>query len=144
MIGFFEHQYLSYKKSHLRNLIALAKSDGHFHADEEVMIYKVGEKYGLKDRQIASLINEPVTEEWHLPDTHDQKMEQLYDLMQMVYADGIVRESEIEFCEEIVEKLGFSQKIVPWLLSLFDKGYRPMGEEWTAIKVDALGKFVKS
>ena len=28
MIGFFEHQYLSYKKNHIKNLLALAKADG--------------------------------------------------------------------------------------------------------------------
>ena len=39
MIGFFEHQYLSYKKDHIKNLLALAKADGFMHEKEEKMVY---------------------------------------------------------------------------------------------------------
>ncbi len=48
MIGFFEHQYLSYKKNHIKNLLALAKVDGHMHEKEEALLYKIGRRYGLK------------------------------------------------------------------------------------------------
>lgn len=40
MIGFFEHQYLSYKKNHIRNLLALAKVDGHMHEKEVALLFK--------------------------------------------------------------------------------------------------------
>ena len=55
MMGFFEHQYLSYKKNHIKNLLALAKADGHMHPKEEAFLYKIGERYGLKDRQVKLL-----------------------------------------------------------------------------------------
>jgi len=44
MHGFFEHQYLSYKKSHIKNLLALAKADGHVHAKEQKMLLKIGKR----------------------------------------------------------------------------------------------------
>ena len=109
MIGFFEHQYLSFKKTHLRNLIALAKSDGHLHLEEEKMLYKMGEKYGLKDRQIAKLIQSDEPLELKIPKDHGPKMDQLYDLVQMVYADGVVEDSEITFCEELMPQFQFKR-----------------------------------
>ncbi len=141
MIGFFEHQYLSFKKNHLKNLISLAKADGNLHPDEEKMIYKIGDKYGLKDRQIASLLRSNKKTELHVPDSDDEKMDQLYDIVMMVYADGVVEESEIEFCEELVALFGYKSEIVSWLISIFDEGNIPTPMEWDELKKQALQKF---
>ena len=142
MIGFFEHQYLSFKKSHLRNLISLAKADGHLHPDEEKMIYKMGEKYGLKDRQVASLLRSDKKTELHVPDTHEAKMDQLYDIVMMVYADGVVEDTEIAFCEEVVDKFGYKKEIVSWLIKIFDAGKVPTPVEWAELRDKAQKQFV--
>jgi len=142
MIGFFEHQYLSFKKNHLRNLIALAKADGHLHAEEEKMLYKMGEKYGLKDRQIASLVRSNKQTDLQIPDNHSQKMNQLYDLVTMVYADGIVEESEVKFCEELMEEFGFKKEIVNWMIDKFDETNPPLPNNWDEL-VEEGKKFVK-
>lgn len=142
MIGFFEHQYLSYKKNHLSNLIGLAKADGHLHEDEERLLYKIGLKYGLKDRQIASLVRSEKKIELQIPESHDQKMNQLYDLVMMIYADGIVEDSEIEFCEELMVKFGLNKDVVRWLIQIFEKGKPPTDEEWEELKKEAAEKYV--
>ena len=141
MIGFFEHQYLTFKKNHLKNLIALAKADGHLHQAEEKMIYKIGDKYGLKDRQIASLLRSEKKLELHVPETHDEKMDQLYDVVMMVYADGVVEDSEVEFCEELVDKFGYKKDIVQWLIKIFDEGNVPNQVEWNQLKEEAKIKY---
>jgi hypothetical protein len=38
MSGIFEHQYLSYKQNHIKNLLALAKADGSMHPKEEACL----------------------------------------------------------------------------------------------------------
>ena len=134
MIGFFEHQYLSFKKNHMRNLIALAKADGQLHSSEEEMLYKIGAKYGLKDRQIATLIQNDKSIASKVPKSHDQKMNQLYDLVIMVYADGIVEDREVAFCEELMISFGFKKEIVLWLIENFEKGNPPTPEAWDNLK----------
>ena len=52
MRGFFESQYVSFKKRHLKNLIALAQTDGEFHDTEKNTIITIGKRYGLKEKQI--------------------------------------------------------------------------------------------
>ncbi len=142
MIGFFEHQYLSFKKNHLRNLIALAKADGHLHKEEEKMLYRMGEKYGLKDRQIASLIRSNKKTDLQIPETHEQKMNQLYDLVMMVYADGVVEESEVDFCEELMDEFGFKKGIVNWMIDKFDEANPPAPNDWDKLIAEGK-KFVK-
>lgn len=141
MIGFFEHQYLSYKKNHLYNLIELARADGDFHDDEKMLIYKIGERYGLKDRQIASMISSNKSTGIHIPGTHEGKMNQLHDLLLMVYADGMVDDVEISFCEGMAETFGFKKEIVKWMLQFFSDDKRPGIEEWEYI-IEASGKFI--
>lgn len=142
MIGFFEHQYLSYKKNHLSNLIALAKVDGQLHTEEEKMLYKMGEKYGLKDRQIASLIGNEQKRSSFIPESHELKMNQLYDLVMMIYADGLVEKSEILFCEELMIKFGFKRAIVRWMIEMLDLGKPPTPDVWEQLKIEAAEKFV--
>src|SRR6187551_135942 len=102
MIGFFEHQYLSYKKNHIKNLLALAKADGHMHVKEEALLYKIGKRYGLKERQVKELIEADEKFEVIVPDNHNDRMNLLYDLILMVYADDKVDAHEVEFCEQAV------------------------------------------
>lgn len=144
MIGFFEHQYLSYKKNHIKNLLALSKADGHMHEKELEMLYKIGNRYGLKDRQITALVesNEPF--EVNVPDNFHDKMNVLYDLVLMVYADGVVEQKEIDFCEDVVKKFGMKPGMVQWLISdVFALGTPPPPDEWLDMKAIAKKDFVK-
>ena len=141
MIGFFEHQYLSYKKNHIRNLLTLAKVDGHMHEKEEKMLYKIGKRYGLKDRQIRELIEGTDPHELIVPDNHNDKMNLLYDLLMMIHADGVVDKQEIAFFEDAVAKFGMKKEMVTWLLSIFDENDRPPADEWEEIKQEALEKY---
>jgi len=142
MIGFFEHQYLSYKKSHIKNLLALAKSDGTMHPKEEALLYKIAKRYGLKDRQVKLLVETNEKFEMVVPDNHNDRMNLLYDLILMVYADEVVDKDEIEFCEEAVKKFGMKKQLVSWLLAEFERGTPPPPDEWEEIKKEAREKYL--
>src|SRR5688500_3296077 len=141
MIGFFEHQYLSYKKNHIKNLLALAKVDGHMHEKEEKLLFKIGKRYGLKDRQIRELVDSKEKHKVIVPDNHHDKMNLLYDLLLMIYADDVVDKHEVEFFEDAVKKFGMKKEIVKWLLMAFPKGTPPPADEWAEIKEEALKKY---
>lgn len=133
MRGYFEHEYLKFKKSHLSNLIALAKVDGEFQEAEEKLIYKIGHKYKLKNWQIEEMILDEKMPDIHIPSNHQQKMEQLYDLIRMMYADNVVAHNEIVFCQKIATKFGYKPQIIDWLVSIFKEDNRPIDEEWDEI-----------
>jgi len=143
MIGFFEHQYLSYKKNHIKNLLALSKADGYMHEKEVEVLFQIGKRYGLKVRQINTLMESDEPYEVNVPDNFHDKMHVLYDLVLMVYADGVVEKKEIEFCEEVVEKFGMKKGIVKWLINeVFAVGTPPPADEWIEMKEFAKEKFL--
>ncbi|MBL7843406.1 MAG: TerB family tellurite resistance protein [Cyclobacteriaceae bacterium] len=141
MKGFFEHQYLSYKKNHLKNLLALANADGNIHKKEIELLFKIGKKYGLKDWQIQNLVDAKEVFELNIPDNFHDRMNLLYDLMLMVYADGKVEKREIEFCEDVAKRFSMNKAVVKWLLDKFDRGLPPPPDQWEEMKEHAREKY---
>jgi uncharacterized tellurite resistance protein B-like protein len=142
MLGFFERQYLSYKKNHIKNLLALSRADGHMHPKETQMLIKIGRRYGLKERQVKEIIGQEAAHEVNVPDNFHDKMNLLYDLVMMVYADGVVEESEVKFCEDVVKRFGLKKDVVRWMLhEVFEKGTPPRSDEWEELIREAEEKF---
>jgi hypothetical protein len=96
----------------------------------------------LKDRQIKELIDSKDKHVMNIPDNHNDRMNLLYDLLLMVHADEVVDKNEIAFCEDAVKELGMKKEIVKWLLTFFENGNPPHGEDWDDIRKQAAQKFV--
>jgi len=104
-------------KAHISALIQLAKIDGHFDGTEKLHILMVGRANGLSEEEIKELVANPVD----LPDigtmTMDEKFDYLYNIVQLMKIDSQVYLSEIKYCEELAEKLGFKRKVISELSS---------------------------
>jgi uncharacterized membrane protein YebE (DUF533 family) len=145
MIGFFEHQLLSYKKNHIKNLLALAKSDGFVHEKEPAVIQKIGKRYGLKERQVTELITSDEVFAVNVPNNVHDKINLLYDLIMVVLADGVIKKNEIDFCEDVVKKFGMKKEIVKWMIEeVFNHGIPPIAEVWAELREEAKEKFIKT
>lgn len=130
MTTFFEHQRSSYKRNYLRNLIALASSDGFLDDEEKTLIVKIGLKRGLKEWQINELIEETDTlRDVFLPESMNNRMNMLYDLMQIIYADNEVSQREMDFMTGIIQAFQLPAQVVDHLIQLFGHG-TPSHEEW--------------
>src|SRR5688572_11951671 len=130
MTTFFEHQRTSYKRNYLRNLINLASADGFLDEEEKQLIIKIGLKRGLKEWQINELIEETDTlREVFLPESMSNRMNMLYDLMQIIYADNEVTQREIDFMTSITQSFQLPGEMVDHLIRLFEHG-TPSPEEW--------------
>jgi len=122
MIGFFEYQYLKFKKNHLRNLVALAAIDGHIHDDEKAYLYKIGEKYQLKPQQIKKILDQSEEIEPEIPEHHHQKVDLLYDIVGMMMADNVIEEAEMDFCKKTFKKFGYKESLIDKMIEYYRKG----------------------
>ncbi|MDB5263879.1 MAG: hypothetical protein JWQ14_3162 [Adhaeribacter sp.] len=112
MFNFFENENLKRVKNHITNLGALARVDGHLDSSELNYIIAVGQKNGLKPNDVRTLLANGEKSQFHLPENDSERFDQLYDLVEMMLADGIVDDSEMEFCMTMASNLGFKKSVV--------------------------------
>lgn len=145
MTSFFEHQRTSFKRNYMRNLIALASTDGALDEEERAMIKVIGTRRGLKEWQIGELLEENEKHDFFMPDSVSNRMNLLYDVMQIVYADGRVSPSEIAFVTSIIRALKLEDEVVQELIGLF-QNHTPSPAEWNdfieSVAEDESKKFV--
>ena len=100
------------KKNELNILINLAASDNKIEEKESKLIHMVGKANGMSREEVAEMISspKPITNISAL--TSDEKFEHLYYLIQMMKMDGQVFKSEVVFCENIAEKMGYKKGVV--------------------------------
>ncbi len=99
-------------KEQLKILIKLATIDSELAEKEANLIEKIGKANGISEDEIYAMIKnpEPVQSLDTLSD--DQRFEYLYNIIQLMKIDGKVYKSEIVFCQDIAEKLGYKRKAV--------------------------------
>jgi uncharacterized membrane protein YebE (DUF533 family) len=105
-------------QAHLSTLVQLAAIDGHMDKSEKEHIYMLGKANNVSKEEIDELTKEPID---ILPEvgtmTEDEKFNLLYDIVQLMKIDSQVYLSEIKFCEDLAEKLGFKKKVISALSS---------------------------
>lgn len=100
------------KKAELNILINLAASDNKIEERESKLIHMVAQANGISKEEVAEMIKNPQPVGALSALTSDEKFEHLYYLIQMMKMDGQVFKSEITFCEQIAEKMGYKKGVV--------------------------------
>lgn len=129
MTTFFEHQKSSFKRNYLKNLIVLASADGSLGEDEKLLITRIGLRRGLKGWQIEELFSNCSDHETFLPESMANRMNMLYDLMELVYVDRQATSNEINYIKNLLEVFHMKPEVMDDLTSLFKNG-TPSRMDW--------------
>lgn len=102
----------------LNVLIQLAASDNQVAEKEARLIHMIGQANGLSKETIDTMIGSPAAPVGDLSNlTDDQKFEHLYHVVQLMKVDGQVFKSEIVFCQDIAQRLGYKKGVIAELSS---------------------------
>jgi uncharacterized membrane protein YebE (DUF533 family) len=100
------------KKAELNVLINLAASDKNVAAREAKLIHLIGQANGISKEEVDQMLQTPQPINSINTLTTEEKFEHLYYLIQLMKMDGQVFRSEIIFCEQIAERLGYKKGVV--------------------------------
>lgn len=100
------------RMSHVLNLIYLAMSDGVLDKRELELINVLSNEYGLSKDEYKRIIKRPESIKFHVPKSRDERLMQLCDMVKVMFVDGEIDESEIDFCKNIAKKLEFQAEII--------------------------------
>lgn len=104
-------------KEQLNVLINLAASDNSVAEKEAKTIHTIAKANGVSKEEVDAMLKKPQPIGDLSSLTEDQKFENLYHLIQLMKSDGQVFKSEIHFCEQIADKLGYKKGVVAELSS---------------------------
>lgn len=101
-------------KSHFLRLYQMAFSDDNFDVIEMQMLYKFAEERGITKEQLNNILLNP-SHQTTIPESINERVEYLYDLALMIWADEKITEDEyitlkkyckiFEFLEENISQL---------------------------------------
>src|SRR5690606_13159357 len=87
-------------------------SDGNFSIAEKRLIFEIGLKNGLSNEKLKSIIKSDKPIKFKIPKNDSLRFDQVADLVKMLLADKAYKETEIDSCIDLAEKLGFKKAIV--------------------------------
>ena len=104
-------------QSQLSALIQLANIDGEFAGEEKTMIMMIGKANGLTEEGIMALVANPIPLPPLSTMSDEDRFEYLYNIVQLMKIDSQVYLSEIKYCEELAEKIGYKKSVISALSS---------------------------
>ncbi|MPT30704.1 MAG: hypothetical protein E2600_03360 [Chryseobacterium sp.] len=97
-------------KAHFLRLYQMAICDDDFSALELKMLYKCAEERGISSKNLDDILLDPINIKSLVPQTIEEKIDYLYDLTIMIWADGIVSPDEYSAMQKYVLMFGFLEE----------------------------------
>lgn len=124
ILNYFDHSDKKQDKEHFVHLIQIALADGKIDENENRMLHKMGKKFGFTDPEIDKLIESTSITNYIPPYELEKRFEQVYNIMKVVLADGIVDENEMRLANKYASVAGFENNKIPELLSHLIEGIK--------------------
>jgi uncharacterized tellurite resistance protein B-like protein len=125
----FEHQVKKDAREHFLHLIQIALADGIIDIAETEMLNRLGHKLGFEQSEISKLIESTRKSAYNPPYELSKRFEQVYDIVKMVLADGVIEKSEMQLANNFAAKSGFPENEIPRLLALLIRGIKEGKDE---------------
>ncbi|SEM73958.1 hypothetical protein SAMN05421856_10665 [Chryseobacterium taichungense] len=99
-------------KAHFLRLYQMAICDDDFSALELKMLYRCAEERGISSKNLDEVLLNPINIKSLVPKTIEEKVDYLYDLTVMIWADGVVSPNEYSAMQKYVLMFGFLEENV--------------------------------
>lgn len=113
-------------KAHFLRLYQMAICDDNFSSLELKALYKSAEERGISQKNLDEILLNPINSKITIPESIEEKVDYLYDLTVMIWADGEVSLNEKSSLEKYVLMFGFMEEnalqIVDYLIDSVKEG----------------------
>ncbi|WP_436514473.1 TerB family tellurite resistance protein [Ekhidna sp. To15] len=104
-------------KNHLKALIQLSIIDRDFGQPEKSYVYTIGKANRVPEKEIDELVEEVLNSKENADVNFEgllseERFDYLYDVIQLMKIDGEVFLTEIKYCEDVAQRLGYDKKVV--------------------------------
>jgi uncharacterized tellurite resistance protein B-like protein len=106
------------------HLIRISISDGTINLSETKLLNELGKELGLTADEIRNLTESTRKSDYMPPFELAKRFEQVYNIVKMALADGMINKNEMKLASNFAEKSGFKESEIPKLLVLLIGGIK--------------------
>ena len=105
----YTSRFKSRNRDHFAAIVSLAIADGKITKEEQAFINRTAINLEIDEDEVKHIIENIDSYKTNPPVLKRERLERLYDLSRMVFADNIADEAEKELMHRLVIGLGFEQ-----------------------------------
>jgi hypothetical protein len=129
IVNFFDHPGKKQNKEYFVHLVRIAKADDTISNSELELLHRIGRKLGFTDPEIENLIATTDKSDYIPPYELSKRFEQVYEIVKMTLADGVIDNHEMRLATSFAIKSGFDDSEIPRLLGLLLSGIKQGKDE---------------
>lgn len=117
----------SVKKQHIDyfvQLIRIALADDIITDSEMELLHRMGKKLGFTEPEITNIIETTGKSDFIAPYELSARFEQVYDVVKMTLADGVIDKNEMRLANGFAANSGFKESEIPNLMLLLINGIK--------------------
>ena len=126
ILDLFDSGFQERNRSHFASIVRVAMSDGVITEEEKAFLDRLARNLEISDQEYKEILKDYMTHPVNPPTDYTRRLERLYDLARMVYADDHLGERQKPILERLSIGLGFSSENVGYVvdkaLKLVDTG----------------------
>lgn len=111
-IDLFKSRESREKLSHFRNLVLLAHADGKLTKSEMAALAIVMAREGITESDLERCVKNPKGIKFIPPQTLEQQVTYLKDMVLLMMCDGEIDEREMALCKATAIALGFEHEVI--------------------------------
>ncbi|MCB0446163.1 MAG: TerB family tellurite resistance protein [Gelidibacter sp.] len=112
----FDSGFKKRNEDHFAAIVRVAMDDGIITDEEKAFLDRLARNLDISEGDYKLILKDYQSHPINPPTSYDRRLERLYDLARMVYADHITGESQITLLKKIGIGLGFSPSNVKYVV----------------------------
>ncbi|MBE98512.1 TerB family tellurite resistance protein [Flavobacterium coralii] len=112
----FDSGFKERNKGHFSAIVRVALENGHISTEEKLFLDKLAKQLEISDEEYKEILENPLRYPINPPYLYVQRLERLYDLSRMVYADHVLGPKQKEILTRFALALGFTPGNVKYIV----------------------------
>lgn len=119
-----DHTMNKQNKEYFTHLVRVAIADENISSKEMELLHHIGKRLGYTSIETNELIENTGKHDYIPPYELSERFEQVYEIVKMTLADGVIDKNEMRLASSFATKSGFSEDEIPKLLAHLISGIR--------------------
>ena len=112
----FDNEFKSRNKGHFSAIVRIAIADRNISAEEKLFLDKLAVNLEISKEEYEEILENPMKYPINPPYLYTQRLERLYDLSRMVFADHLLGQKQKDLLIKLALALGFTPRNVSYIV----------------------------